>query len=149
MATRSSWEILAKKAQADVDNCQRAVQQAWRLVVQAKTQWESTQRMHQEYAATYQTVQNDPHRMHDNLNFRQFLAQVQRLQIHAEHELARARAAHRQRQHEKNLADQELLKMTKLAEMQGRRVLVEEGRRDQQAMDALGVIRHHYGKRMV
>jgi flagellar biosynthesis chaperone FliJ len=149
MATRTSWEILAQKAQLEVDNCQKEVQQAWRAVVAAKTQWEATQRMHNEYVASYHAAQNDPHRMHDNLNFRQFLAQVQRLQVHAEHELARARAAHRQRQQAKNLADQELLKMNKLVEMDGRRVRVEESRRDQQAMDALGVIRHHYSKRFV
>lgn len=146
---RSAWVVLVQKAQVEVDACQRQVQQAWTAVNKAQASWESAQRMHHEYTQRYKTDAAQAHRLEDSLNQRLFLTQIQRLQFAAAQELNRARQAHKQRQQAQTQAELELRKMSKLAQLEASKAQAAERRQDQREMDALGVARHLFNKRVL
>ena len=143
---RQCWSVLVQKATRE----KAAAQQA---VIHAQEQLERLQDYDQridtkmcDYRIQHASVQGKAHHIHDSLNYRRFIDQLETLRERVQRDVTAA-ATQRERLRQVLLGlEMELNKLAKLQEQDAHKAQQQQNKREQNRLDEWGVMRYQFGK---
>jgi hypothetical protein len=145
-APRACWSVLAQKAQEQVSLIQGQMAQG-RVRAQAlQASRDRLQKLYSDYLKPPETG-SASQGMQETLNQRQFSTQLLTLLLRVDQDLAELAGAMAQSRRELAVAERERLKMQSLVDADETAFRTEKRHREQQQMDAMGVMQFNLGTR--
>ncbi len=142
--TPDAWSLLVQKAQRALQACEQQLAQARAREAQLRASEQRVQAMLMEYRRRHDEGQAEGQLMADNLNTRQFIAQLQQLLDQSLRATTAARAQCEAAAQSVLQARQELQKAEKLQEHVRQRDRALAARAEQKRADELATLRYHW-----
>lgn len=140
MKPRAAWPILVKKAKDASDKAQAEVVRAREKLKSLHASRERIQAMYDSYLQKCREVEKTLQSISVSQSYRAFITQLQDLRARVDIDIHTAKLTLQDKQYRFQVAEKKRLQMQTLMEKDVQRVREWQNKREQQAMDATGVM---------
>ena len=144
MKPRAAWPVLAKKAKEKSDQALAEVVKARERVKTLQASRERMQVLYDDYLNKCREAEQQAQSISVSQNYRAFLQQIQGLILRVNVDMGQAQQAVQQKQMRLLAFEKKRLQMETLMQKDLQRVQAYQQKREQQAMDAAGVMLYNF-----